>query len=161
MAITITKKFQRQETSHAAPFGNAWRQTYTFETNSSGYFLNSDTPGAAVGSGDVVRFGILPAGVRLHDALVIISDAFAASTTYKLGFQYVDGVDSTAVPQDDDYFIVAGTASYSAARTAANNTAVRPVTLPKEAYLILTRAGAADSAAGIMDVIVKGTLVGV
>jgi hypothetical protein len=48
MAITITKKFQRQETSHAAPFGNAWLQTYTFETNSSGYFLNSDTPGAAV-----------------------------------------------------------------------------------------------------------------
>lgn len=158
---TITKKSLRQEVSHAGSFGNAWRQIYTFETNASGYFINSDTPAAAVGSGDVVRFGILPAGVRLHDALVLISDAFAGSTTYKLGFQYVDGVDSTAVPQDDDYFIVAGTASSSTARTASNNTAVRPVTLPKEAYLILTRAGAADSAVGIMDVIVKGALVGV
>ena len=157
---TVTKKSLRHEVSHAGAFGNRWSQTYTFETNSSGIFVNSDLA-TAVQSGDVVRFGILPAGIKISDALVIISDAFATSTTYKLGFAYVDGVDSTAVPQDDDYFIVAGTASSSAARTPANNTAVRPLTLPKDAYLILTRAGAADSAAGIMDVIVKGTLVGV
>lgn len=157
---TITKRFLRQEVSHAGAFGNAWRQTYTFETNSSGVFVGSDTT-TAVQSGDTVRFGIIPAGVQLNDALVIISDPFASSTTYKLGFAYVDGVDSTPVPQDDDYFIVAGTSSASAARTAANNTAVRPITLPKDAYLILTRAGANDSAAGVMDVIVKGMLVGV
>lgn len=157
---TVTKKSLRQEVSHAGAFGNLWSQIYTFETNSSGIFVNSDLA-TAVQSGDVVRFGILPAGIKISDALVIISDAFATSTTYKLGFAYVDGVDSTAVPQDDDYFIVAGTSSASAARTPANNTAVRPITLPKEAYIILTRAGAADSAAGIMDVIVKGTLVGV
>ncbi len=157
---TVTKKSLRQEVSHAGAFGNRWSQIYTFETNSSGIFVNSDLA-TAVQSGDVVRFGLLPAGIKFSDALVIISDAFAASTTYKLGFAYVDGVDSTAVPQDDDYFIVAGTASSSAARTPANNTAVRPLTLPKDAYLILTRAGAADSAAGIMDVIVNGTLVGV
>lgn len=157
---TVTKKSLRQEVSHAGAFGNRWSQIYTFETNSSGIFVNSDLA-TAVQSGDVVRFGLLPAGIKFSDALVIISDAFAASTTYKLGFAYVDGVDSTAVPQDDDYFIVAGTASSSAARTPANNTAVRPLTIPKDAYLILTRAGAADSAAGIMDVIVNGTLVGV
>lgn len=157
---TITKRFQRQEVSHAGVFGNVWLQTYTFETNSSGVFVRSDTT-TAVQSGDIVRFGTIPAGVQINDALVIISDAFASSTTYKLGFAYVDGVDSTAVPQDDDYFIVAGTSSASAARTAANNTAVRPITLPKDAYLILTRAGANDSAVGVMDVIVKGTLVGV
>ena len=157
---TVTKKSLRQEVSHSGAFGNCWSQIYTFETNSSGIFVSSDLA-TAVQIGDVVRFGILPAGVRISDALVIISDAFAATTTYKLGFAYVDGVESTAVPQDDDYFIVAGTASSSAARTPSNNTAVRPLTLPKDAYLILTRAGAADSAAGIMDVVVKGTLVGV
>ena len=157
---TVTKKSLRHEVSHAGAFGNRWSQIYTFETNSSGIFVNSDLA-TAVQNGDVVRFGLLPAGIKFSDALVIISDAFATSTTYKLGFAYVDGVDSTAVPQDDDYFIVAGTASSSAARTPANNTAVRPLTLPKDAYLILTRGGAADSAAGIMDVIVKGTLVGV
>lgn len=157
---TVTKKFLPQERSHASWAGNRWGQVYTFETNSSGIFVNSDLA-TAVQSGDVVRLGILPAGVQLHDALVLISDAFAGSTTYKLGFAYVDGVDVTATPQDDDYFIVAGTSSASAARTAANNTAVRPVTLPKDAYLILTRAGANDSAAGIMDVIVRGGVVGV
>ena len=158
---TITKKNLRNERSHAGAFGNRWSQVYSFETNASGYFVNSDTPAAAVGIGDIVRLGLLPAGVRLEDGTVLISDAFAASTTYKLGFAYTDGVNSTAVPQDDDYFIVAGTASSSAARTAANNTAVRPLTLPKDAYLILTNAGAAHSAVGIMDVVVKGTLVGV
>lgn len=157
---TVTKKFLRQEQSHAGAFGNRWAQTYSFETNASGVFVNSDLA-TAVQIGDVVRLGILPGGLRLDDALVIISDAFAATTTYKLGFAYADGVDVTAVPQDDDYFIVAGTASSSAARTAANNTAVRPVTLPKDAYLILTRAGAADSAVGIMDVVVKGQMVGI
>ena len=130
---TVTKKSLRQEVSHAGAFGNRWSQIYTFETNSSGIFVNSDLA-TAVQNGDVVRFGLLPAGIKFSDALVIISDAFATSTTYKLGFAYVDGVDSTAV---------------------------RPLTLPKDAYLILTRGGAADSAVGIMDVIVNGTLVGV
>jgi len=157
---TVTKKFLNQERSHTAVFGNQWAQVFTFETNSSGIFAASDLA-TAVQIGDVVRMGLIPAGVTLTRAMAIISDAFAASTTYKLGFQYADGVDSTAVPQDDDYFIVAGTASSSAARTEANNTAVRPLTLPKDAYLILTRAGAADSAAGIMDVVVEGIQTGV
>lgn len=78
------------------------------ETNSSGYILDSDTPAAAVGAADVIRLGIIPAGVRISDALVLISDASTANITFKLGFAYVDGVDVTAVPQDDDYFIIAG-----------------------------------------------------
>jgi len=158
---TITKKNLRNERSHAGAFGNRWSQIYSFDTNSSGYFLDSDTPAAAVGITDVVRLGIIPAGVRLSDAMVIISDASAASVTYKLGFAYVDGVDVTAVPQDDDYFVVAGTAASTAIRQVANNTAVRPVTLPKDAYLIWTNAGAAHSATMNVDVVVQGTMVGV
>lgn len=152
---TVTKKFLGQERSHTGVFGNSWDQVYSFETNASGVFVNS-SQATAVAIADVVRIGVIPGGVTLTDALVWIPDPFAASTTYKLGFQYVDGVDSTSVPQDDDYFIVAGTSSASLARTAANNLAVRRVKLPKDAYLILTAAGANHSAAGVMDVVVRG-----
>lgn len=158
---TITKKNLRNERSHAGAFGNRWSQIYTFETNSSGYILDSDTPAAAVGATDVIRLGIIPAGVRISDALIIISDGSTASVTYNLGFAYVDGVDSTAVPQDADYFVTGSTSAATAVRQVANNTAVRPVTLPKDAYLIWTNAGAAHASVCIVDVIVQGVLVGV
>jgi hypothetical protein len=90
---------------------------------------------------------------------LIISDAFAASTTCKIGFQYVDGVDSTAVPQNDAFFFAAGTVLSSLARLV-NSATVAPVVLPKDAYLILTNAGANHSAVGILDVIVTGEVVG-
>lgn len=151
---TITKKNVRNLQQYAAPHGNAWKDRFTFSTNASGVFVDSDVA-AAVGNGDVVRIGVLPAGLELHDALAIVSDAFTAVSTAKIGFAYVDGVDSTAVPQDDDYFFAA--LAYNAVgRTRAANTAVAPVTLPKDAYLIVTNGGAAQAAAGIMDVIVEG-----
>lgn len=151
---TITKKNVRKLQQYAAPQGNAWKDRFTFATNASGVFVDSDVA-AAVGNGDVVRIGVLPAGLELHDALAIVSDAFTAVSTAKIGFAYVDGVDSTAVPQDDDYFFAA--LAYNAAgRTRAANTAVAPVTLPKDAFLIVTNGGAAQAAAGILDVIVEG-----
>jgi hypothetical protein len=157
---TVTKKFLPQERSNAQPAGNTWSQIYSWSTNSSGVFVDSNQT-TAVNVADVVRIGILPAGITLTDCLVVISDAFAASTTYTLGFAYTDGVDVTAVPQDVDYFIVTTTASSSQARTAMNNLTVRPVTLPKDAYLILTVEGANNSAVGVMDVIVRGIQTGV
>lgn len=155
---TVTKKGVRNERQYAAPQGNAFKKVFSFETNASGVYVNSDKT-TAVADGDVVRIGFLQAGMELHDALAIVSDAFAASTTAKIGFAYVDGVDSTAVPQDDDYFFAA-LATSSVGRTRAANTAVRPVVLPKEAYLILTRGGAADSAAGVLDIVIEGILTG-
>ncbi len=155
---TVTKNQIRSERKFSAPYGNAYKGLFTFEVNASGVFVDSDKA-TAVASGDVVRICTIQAGTRLDSVLAIVSDAFAASTTAKLGFAYVDGVDSTEVPQDDDYFFAA-LATSSAGRTLANNTAVRPVTLPKDAYLILTRGGAADSAAGIVDFIVDGVLTG-
>lgn len=151
---TITKKNVRKLEQYAGPQGNAWKDKFSFSTNASGVFVDSDTA-AAVGNGDVVRIGTLPAGLELHDALAIVSDAFTAVSTAKIGFAYVDGVDSAAVPQDDDYFFAA--LAYNAVgRTRAANTGVRPVTLPKDAYLIVTNGGAAQAAAGVMDVIVEG-----
>lgn len=158
---TITSKLVADRREGTAPFSKTYVESFQFITDSSGYFTNSDTPAAAVGNGDVVRLGVLPAGLELHSALLSIGDAFTASSTCKIGFAYVDGVDSTSVPQDDDYFIVAGAALSSVANIGSNNAAVSRVVLPKDAYLILTNAGAAQAAAGRADVIVYGKLVGV
>jgi hypothetical protein len=157
---TVTKKALGSERINTNTNGNGWVQTYNFTTNASGIFVASDKATAVVQT-DVVRIGILPAGVELHDCLSICSDAFSTSVTHKLGFQYVDGVDSTAVPQDDDYFYAALAATVG--RTAANNTGVRPVALPKDAYLILTVNGSsADHAsAGIYDFLISGRYIGV
>lgn len=157
---TVTKKGLASERIGTGVYGNSWHEIYTFATTAAGVYANSDKATAVVQT-DVVRIGILPAGTELHDCLSICSDAFTASITHKLGFQYVDGVDVTAVPQDDDYFYAALAATVG--RTLANNTAVRPVVLPKDAYLILTvNAATADHAsAGIYDFIIRGHFVGV
>lgn len=151
---TINTKYMGSQRSHAAPYGNAWKKKFEYVTSAAGVAQNSDAA-AATAANDIVRLGILPAGIELHDALAIVSDAFTATTTADLGFAYVDGVDSSAVPQDADYFFAAlNTAALG--RTRANNTAVRPVVLPKDAYLILTRKVAADASVGVLDVIIEG-----
>jgi hypothetical protein len=99
-------------------------------------------------------------GMRLDDCLAIVSDAFTARQTLKIGFEYVDGVDDTDVPQDDDYFFAA-LALDAAGRTRANNTGRAPVVLPKDAYLIGTSAGADTPAAGRLDVLVYGEFIGI
>lgn len=156
---TLNKKGGDAARYAGVPSGNAWVGVYSFETNSSGKWIddNAASP-AAVGVGDVVRLGVIPAGTKLLDAMAIISDAFTATETFDIGFQYVDGVDSTDVPQDADYFFA--TLAISLGRTSATNTGVRPVTLPKDAYLILTNNTAAANAVGKLDVVVFGEVVG-
>jgi len=157
---TVTKKdVKRAMVGIGAAYGNAWRHVYSFVTNSSGVMTDSDQT-TAVANGDKVRVGILPAGLELMDSLAIVSDAFAGSTTANIGFEYVDGVDDSDVAQDADYFNAA-LATSSAGRTRAANTAVKPVVLPKDAYLILTVGGADHSAAGRLDILVEGVWRGV
>lgn len=156
---TINKKALLQSVVFTAAYGNAWTQNYKFATNASGVFVDSDKT-TAVAIGDVVRLGILPAGLSLQTALIAISSVFSASTTGKIGFQYVDGVDSATVPQDDDYFLTATTLA-TAARLVANNAAVKPVKLPKDAFLILTIAGANQATAGELTAMIFGVLTGV
>lgn len=158
MANVTKKNVKHLQQFSGVPYGNAWRNVYTFETNSSGIFVDSDLA-TAVQNTNVVRIGILPAGLQLHGCLSIVSDAFTANTTADIGFAYVDGVDSTAVPQDADYFDAA-LATDATGRTAAANLAVYPVTLPKDAYLTLTIGGAHHAAAGRLDVIVEGIATG-
>ena len=113
----------------------------------------------AVANTDKVILGVIPEGMLLADALAIVSDAFTALTTADLGFEYVDGVDDAAVPQDADYFSAA-LATSAVGRTPADNNAVAPVILPKDAYLILTVGGAAHASAGQLDIIIDGVLRG-
>ncbi len=158
---TVTKKSIRQESAAGGgtPYGNNGVNRFALATNSSGVLADSDQTTALI-IGDVVRVGVLPAGTYLDDCLALVNDVFTASATAKVGFQYVDGTDSTSVPQDDDYFFAALDLN-TLARTRANNTAVRPVKLPKPAYLIVTIAGANLAAAGIVDFLVFGESAGV
>jgi len=136
------------------PYGNLTALKFNFATNASGVWADSDQA-TAVAIGDVLRLGVLPAGMTLLDYINKISTAFTASSTAKIGFAYCDGVDVTAVPQDDDYFCAATTLA-TAAVLRQTNTAVAPVTLPKDAYLIATIAGAQLAAAGNLDITVLG-----
>jgi len=156
---TFTKRdtFDRRLTG--APYGDTVAlDGYNMTTNASGVVQGSDAGATALIVNDIVRLGIIPAGTRLLDFIGTISDAFTASSTFSLGFAYVDGVDSAAVPQNAAYFC----AGVSLASTGVvRKTAVTPpVTLPKDAYLILTNTGAVQAAVGVLDVVVIGKSVG-
>ena len=156
---TITQKFNPRLNVGATPWGNAHGLKYTLETNASGAAINSDST-AAIALGDKVRIGVIPAGTSLLDSLAILSVAMTASVTGKIGFEYVDGIDVTAVPHDDDYFLAAGQSLATAARLR-NATTNAVVTLPKDAWLILTTAGAANAKASKLDFILVGASEGV
>lgn len=139
------------------PYGNAGVLKYTLQTNSSGAAIGHDST-SAIASGDVVRIGKLPAGLELHDSLLIVHDAFTASVVADIGFAYVDGTDDTGVPQDADYF-GASVAINTAGRYRASNTAVAPVVLPKDAWLTITTGGANNAAVGKLAMLVYGEFV--
>ena len=156
---TVTKKAIRNDPFFTSDgCGNKSVAVYALEVNASGVLVNSDLA-TALQIGDKVRIGVLPAGFKLIDALHIVSDAFTALVTADIGFEYVDGVDSTVVPQDADYFGSA-IALNTQGRYPADNVAVKPETLPKDAYVILTMAGAACAAAGRVDVVISGVHTG-
>jgi len=158
---TVTKKNARRlpdPTFDGVPYGNVAMLEFEMQTNSSGVMTDSDKE-TAVAVGDKVILGVLNGGMRLSDALAIIPAAFTALTTAKLGYEYVDGVDDADVPQDDDYFFSALDTA-SAGRTRMGNDGVVPVTLPKDAYLVLTVGGADHASAGHLVVDVLAAMVG-
>ena len=154
MATVTSKNGVLQRIFGGTPYGNRTVHKYQLDTNASGAAIGS-TSTAALANGDKVRLGKIPVGFELHDALSIVATAFTASVVGKLGFEYVDGVDDATVPQDDDYFNAA-LALNAAGRYRASNAAVRPVTLPKDAYLILTIGGANNAKVASLDVLVEG-----
>lgn len=154
----FTKKLSRAAGRHAGtPYGDMVAYEYSFATNASGVPADSDST-AALTAADTIKLGIIPAGTRLLDMVAVVSDAFTATATCKLGFAYVDGVDVTAVPQDADYFIAA--LDLNALAVVRKTNATRPITLPKDAYLVLDLDVATLGAVGQLDINIIGKLVG-
>ena len=156
MATVTKKNIDNLRQIGGVPYGNLTCLEFTFETNASGVWVDSDKA-TAVGVADVCRVGLLPAGFRLLDAKIVISDAFTANSTFDLGFAYADGVDVAAVPQDADYFF--NDLDEAVGLTFKTNTTA-PVTLPKDAYLTLLNNTAAQAAAGAMNILVYGIMTG-
>jgi hypothetical protein len=161
MTATVTKKtfgITQFGRSTAVAYGNLSALWYKLTLGSTGAVSDSDST-AVVGIGDKIRIGVLPGGLTPFDLQGVISDAWTASVTCKIGFEYVDGVDDAAVPQDDAYFVAAGQ-SLATVALFRKTAKTAPVTLAKDAWLTLTTAGAATDAAGILDLIVIGELSG-
>ena len=157
MATIKNKSAGEQQFGGFTPYGNLTTLRATLLTNAIGAVLNSDSA-AAIAVGDVVVLEKLPQGFLLEDAQVIVSTGMTATATGSLGFIYVDGVDSTDVPQDPAYF-GAGLDGAAAARIRTAS-AKKPVKLAKEAYLVWTHAGAANAKAARLDFIVHGERMG-
>lgn len=143
--------------TYTAPYGNATTIGYRLKTNATGVVVGGDATAAPI-VGDVIDLGGLPEGWCLTDAQVFVTTGMTATVTGKLGFAYEDGVNDSAVPQDDAYFIAAGADLATAGRLRANGSKL--VVLPKPARLILTLAGAANAKASDILVTVSGELTG-
>ena len=94
----------------------------------------------------------------LQDFLARVSVGFTASVTANIGFEYADGVDDSTAPQDASYFGAAVAINTAGVYRLATTKA--PVTLPKDANLILTTGGAANAKAARVDLFVIGELTG-
>lgn len=157
---TIKKiRYQDDAPFGGVPYGNTTIKSFNLTTKANGAAVNSDST-SAIGDGDSVVLGLLPAGMVLQDAVATVSDAFTALTVGKLGFAYTDGVDSTEVPQDDDYFFAAATLTLHTAGTYRKVAATAPVRLPKDANLVLISSGAAHASVGVADFRIVGVLGG-
>ncbi len=157
---TITKNKAHRDfggMTGTAPYGNLAVFNYQFITTATGAVAGGNSTAAAA-LGDMVVLGTIPGGTKLLDMKAVISEAFTASTNFNLGFMYVDGVNDIDVPHDAMFFAD----TLSSASTAVQRMASQkvPVTLPKDAYLILTVGGASHASSGRMDISIFGEIIG-
>lgn len=138
-------------------YGNSQKLHFVLSTDATGKILGADAL-AAFNKDDKVALGILPAGMRLYDSLANVTTPLTAATTADLGFEYVDGIDNNAVPQDADYFgaglVLSATGRL---RNATTNPSVR---LPKDAYLVLKLGGANNAKSGRVEVTIDAAMEG-
>lgn len=174
MAKIVLRNLSSKEFG-GTPYGNHQVRPFRMQTGPTGVPLGAiATPlaGSAVGLaaaaalavGDVVVLGPLRNGMRIDSATLLVSTPIAGLAG-KLGFVYADGVDDTQqkataegrpfVPQDDAYFFAAGE-SLAAQKRKVTDTFKAPVTLPKDALLVLTVTGGPSTGAGRVDVMVQG-----
>lgn len=142
----------KRQYSNAA--GNLSAFEFTLEL-ASGAGGGKDT---ALIATDICQLGIIPGGMRIMGAEIVVSSAFTTGSTLDIGFEYVDGVDSTVVPEDPDYFADALDDLVSRAGMPATNA---PVRLEKDAYLIVTNNAITQAeTASKLTVVVWGILEG-
>ena len=156
MAIVTTNQ-KRGNQLGSTPWGNLNALHFILKAGANGGDLEADT-NAPIAAGDKVRLGVIPAGSTLVESTAIVSTGLTATVKGDLGFEYVDGVDSVKVPQDAAYFGAA--LDLAAAARLRNATTKAPVTLPKDAYLVLTTSGAANAKAGRIDVVLQAISTG-
>lgn len=156
--ITLKTQSSRQFGQGCPQYGNAAVLLYGLSTNATGG-ANDATSSAALAVGDVVELGILPAGLRLDDAKIIVNTGLTTGVTGSLGFLYEDGVDDAKAPQDAEYFGTGIVLSAAARLSAAGTSKLK--TLQKPAKLVLTITGADNAKAGELTVLVSGEFVGV
>jgi len=150
---TVTKTFIKKARQFGGvPFGN--ESVLPFKMSlAAGILVDSDKATALVAT-DVVRLGILPAGMMLLDMHATISAAFTAASTLGIGFLYVDGVDDAAAPQDATYFAATLDDAVSVTRKTGTKA---PLTLAKDAYLVVTNNSATQAeTSSVVDIIVHG-----
>ena len=157
MATIKINQFRARQFGGASPFGNLTTLPFKLATAANGSAVDANST-AAIALGDKVVLGELPAGMCLQDYLARVSVGFTASVTANIGFEYADGVDDPAVPQDASYFGAA--VAINTAGVYRLGTTKAPVTLPKAANLILTTGGAANAKAARVDLFVIGELTG-
>lgn len=139
------------------PYGNLSRLPFGFATNATGVVVDG-TQGTALAVNDKVILGTLPAGFAHIDVIGHVADAFDANVTVKLGIEYVDGEDSTKLPQADDF--LSGALALSAAGVVRKTGGGAPVPLPKDAYVVATITGAAVAKAGKVAFSIVGEMLG-
>lgn len=156
MATVKVKSQAYRQFGMTVPYGNTTTLAYGLKTNATGVVINSDAT-VALAVGDVVDLGPLPEGMRLDDALLVVTAGMTATITGSLGFAYEDGTDSAEVPQDAAYF---GAGLNLAAAGRVRSTGSKLVKLPKPGRLILTTAAATNAKASDINVLVSGELLG-
>lgn len=132
----------------------------TLKAPTSEQFLNSSLEGYDVSqevsfldgaaAADVIQFAIIPKGSAIFDGY-FTTNAANAGATVSVGWAAVDGSDS-----DPDAFVAAGTSIATAGAHRFNAGAISRAGLPVDAYLTMTVAGAAISAA--TDIFVRPTV---
>lgn len=152
MAKVTLAQYRKREFGNT-PYGNLSVKRFNLKTSAIGAAIDASSA-AALAVNDKVYLGTLPAGFIKTGQTLIVTTGLTATVTGDLGIEYVDGVDSTVLPQSATMF-GAGLALHTAARLADTSTA-EPLALPKDAHLVLTIKTAANAKAGNITVLLEG-----
>jgi len=132
--ITNISPAASQNLQGATAFGNLAVLRYSVQTNAIGALVNSDSR-EPLQTDDVLRLGIIPAGFRIFDVMIIVNEVMTGGDA-KVGFAYCDGVDVAETPQNSGIFgDPLATDSYGKYRVGGS---VKSFVLPKNAFLTLT-----------------------